>query len=95
MAGKLHGLGEVVKFCQEHDLPGEVVGRWVWVRFPGKPSEEVRFLLREAGFHWSGKRKAWAHDCGVPSKPGHGDPRWKYGVVSVSQFNLEDEKGVA
>jgi len=32
-----HNLIEVVEFCRVHNLPGEIVGRWVWLRFGPKP----------------------------------------------------------
>jgi len=34
-------------------------GLWTWVYFDEKPSEEVRKKLKEQGFRFSSKRKAW------------------------------------
>ena len=47
----------------------EVVGQWVWVH----RSPELQYLeqawLFELGFHYSPRRRAWQHPCGVPSSP--------------------------
>jgi len=65
---------EVVDFCKQMRLEAEVVGRWVWVSFAQKPSREIIQQLKDFGFHWSPRREKWAHNCGVPSQPGTGDP---------------------
>jgi hypothetical protein len=87
---KLNTLPEVIAFCKANNLPADVVGRWVWIRFKSKPSYETRELLKAAGFSWISRRGQWAHSCGTPSKKGKGDPRWKYSVASVHEFS-DDE----
>ena len=76
---------EVARFCVERGLDAEVVGAWVWVSFPSKPSAEVRAELKASGFRWVHRRGQWAHNCGVRSrksnKPNH--PREFYGSVPV------------
>ena len=90
---KLNALPEVVSFCKQHSLPADVVGRWVWLRFGEKPSEETRTLLKGAGFAWVKKRGQWAHACGgfkwKRSKAPY-EPRDKYGSISVAVY-AEDE----
>jgi len=76
---------DVVEFCCRHGIPADVVGRWVWVRFAEKPSAEVRALLKRNGFRWVQGRGEWAHACGIHSRRGHGNPRDKYGVLSVEE----------
>jgi len=34
-------------------------GSWTWVKFDKKPDEEVRAKLKEKGFRFSWKRRAW------------------------------------
>jgi hypothetical protein len=36
-----------------------VVGQWVWVTFPEKPSAEIRQILKDNHFRWSKNRNAW------------------------------------
>ena len=93
-AEPLRNLVEVIRFCKEHDLPADVVGRWVWIRFEQKPSEETRALLKAAGFRWIHKRGQWAHNCGYFCHHGHGNPRYKYGEMPVSAFTEDDLAGV-
>jgi hypothetical protein len=81
-------LIDVIVFCKANELPAEVVGRWVWLQFAEKPSEETRNLLKAAGFRWVHKRGMWAHNCGHFSRHGHGDPRAKYGSVPVSALEV-------
>ena len=47
-----------------------LVGRWIWVEFPDdeKPDADTRSWLRELGFHFNKKRRAWQHPCGWFSK---------------------------
>ena len=80
---------QVVEFCCRHNLPADVVGRWVWVEFPEKPSADTRALLKANGFRWVKSRAAWAHCCGVFSRRGYGDPRFKYGQIPVSEYAEE------
>ena len=88
-AGRLRRLPDVIRACQEQEIPAVVVGRWVWVAFEERPSEEIRRFLKITGFRWVKNREAWAHNCGHYSKRGHGDPRDKYGAIPVNQFDLE------
>jgi len=78
-----HNLIEVVEFCRVHNLPGEIVGRWVWVRFTDRPGLGVRELLKGFGFRFVSRRAAWAHACGHPCRQGVGDPRLKYGCRAI------------
>lgn len=87
---KLIALQDVIQFCKEKDLPADVVGRWVWLRFDAKPDEDTRTLLKGAGFRWVKTRGEWAHNCGHPSRRGTGEPRWKYGSVPVRSVLIED-----
>jgi hypothetical protein len=83
-----HNLIEVIEFCRANRLPGEIVGRWVWVRFADKPEPGTRELLKGFGFRFVGRRAAWAHNCGHYCKQGVGDPRVKYGCKPI----LDDAK---
>lgn len=62
-----------------------IVGRWVWVTFPSKPSADTRDYLKAQGFVWNRKREAWQHCGGVPSHHSPGDPRFRYGEVPVEE----------
>ena len=93
MLNRMSGTLEVVEFCQRHSLPADVVGRWVWVKFPDKPSAETRGLLKANGFRWVKRRAEWAHCCGVPSRHGSGAPRFKYGSVPVGGFTRDELTG--
>ncbi len=89
---KLTTQVEVVLFCREHNLPAEVVGRWIWIRFDRKPALEVRQLLSAAGFGWSWKRRQWFHKCGCNSYGRGGpDPRTRYGSIRVESIAVDDE----
>ena len=89
---KLTDIIDVVRFCQEEELPAEVVGQWVWIEFDGKPSEEIRTKLKAVGFKWIKKRGKWAHNCGVHSRRGRINPRVKYGFTPVSNIREDDLK---
>lgn len=65
----------------------EVVGQWVWIEFPMKPSEQVREYLLDAGFHWNHKRMAWQHACGKWAHHSPGNPRWKYLTVPAAELD--------
>lgn len=91
-----HNLIEVIEFCREHGFDNaEVVGRWVWLSFPDKPSKEIRKELKAFGFRWINKRQRWAHNCGHYCRAGQGDPRYKYGAVPVGEINLDEQTKVA
>jgi len=86
---KLTDQVSVVRFCQEHNLPADIVGKWVWIRFDEKPDQETRDMLKAAGFHWIQKRKQWAHNCGFYMKHNPAiNPRDKYGEVPVNAIDL-------
>ena len=84
--GPLENIIDVLEFCRANDLPARVVGRWVWIAFESKPDQEVRNLLKSAGFRWSPRRGQWAHNCGQSSKPASGYRPWdKYRTVSLDE----------
>jgi len=56
----------------------EVVGKWVWIRFPESPCGEHRQGLSQLGFHWNRERQAWQHPCGKFSLGSQADPHEKY-----------------
>ena len=87
-------LEEVVAFCSKYSLDAATVGAWVWVTFADdkKPSEALRETLKNFGFRWSSRRKAWAHNCGTRCRPAkQSQPFEKYPVkvVSGSSFKAE------
>lgn len=84
-------LIEVIEFCKRRGIPADVVGRWVWVSFDGKPDDATRTILKAAGFRWVASRGEWAHNCGHWSHHGVGNPRFKYGAVPVAE--LEGAQG--
>lgn len=88
MSKEKHNLVDVIEFCRANGLPGEIVGRWVWLRFDAKPGLEVLDLIKSFGFRWVHRRGAWAHNCGHYCKQGVGDPRVKYGCKPI----LDDAK---
>src|SRR5687768_8719012 len=45
----------------------EVVGQWVWVHSSDTLTSLERAWLFELGFHWSQRRRAYQHLCGVSS----------------------------
>ena len=55
----------------------EVVGQWVWVHVSPELQYLERAWLFELGFHYSPRRRAWQHPCGVPSSPSR-EPFVKY-----------------
>ena len=82
-----HNQIEVIEFCKENNLPADIVGRWIWVKFDSKPSEEVRQKIKDFGFRWSKRRGEWAHNCGYACTRGRCNPRDKYGEVHIDQDN--------
>ncbi len=84
---RLTNIIDVIEFCRREHLPADVVGRWVWLSFAEKPSEEIREKIKAVGFRWVQSRGEWAHDCGHPSHHTKGwPPRVKYGAVSVREM---------
>lgn len=67
----------------------EIVGRWVWISFDAKPADSARAYLKALGFHWSRRRSAWQHSCGIPSRHSATDPRFRYGSVRPADVDRE------
>lgn len=62
----------------------EIIGAWVWLTFSGKPSDEVRTMLKDAGFRWAKNRGQWCHNCGVKARRARSyHPRDKYGSTRI------------
>ncbi len=61
----------------------EIVGVWVWITLPEKPSEQIRTSLKVLGFSWNRNREAWQHACGVFRPRSTHNPKWVYGAVSL------------
>lgn len=82
---------EVVEWCHRHDLPAELVGRWVWVKFGDKPSPEQRAAMKAAGFVWHSKRGEWFHRCGDRRKRrmSRAEPRELHGSIPVAELEVE------
>jgi len=88
---RLRTIQDVIRACQEKDIPAYVVGRWVWASFSDKPSDDIRSFLKATGFSWIKNRNAWAHNCGYYSKQARGyDPRDKYGTIPVKSYTDAD-----
>ena len=83
----LSELKEVVTACADRpDIApyARIVGQWVWVECPGKPSDDTRMFLKETGFRWNAERKAWQHACGHRSRRNRRiDPRQYYGQQRI------------
>ena len=85
---KLTNQEDVIQFCQSHDFPADIVGKWIWLGFLTKPTKAVRTLLTEAGFCWVNKRGQWAHSCGGYTWRRSNtpyEPRDIYGSIPVSE----------
>lgn len=86
---------EVLETCQELKINVRMIGRWAWTTFSSKPSAEIRTALKEMGFRWVSRRKSWANNFGIPSKPARGyRPEDKYHVVSLEDA-LASRRAVA
>jgi hypothetical protein len=68
----------------------EVVGAWVWITFPMKPTEEVRKAIYRLGFEYHFKRKAWFHKGNSFNQT---IPRQQHGSVSAQEFEQEPQPG--
>ncbi len=66
-----------------------IVGRWVWLETPEKPSDEVIVKIKVIGFNWNAKRRVWQHACGVSVGASAYDPRGKYQVRRVDDGETE------
>lgn len=63
-----------------------IVGVWVWIEFPDKPTEETRAFLKSIGFRWNKERGAWQHSCGIRRpRMMSGDPRFYYGMRPIEE----------
>jgi hypothetical protein len=88
----LKALGERSPVLLER---AKIVGSWIWIVFPYKPGEEIRAILKGLGFRWNRQRSldegnsTWQHPCGRFSRRGSGDPRQKYGELSVRELMKE------
>jgi hypothetical protein len=88
-------LAQVVHFARSLNLAeygGEarIIGRWVWIKFSCRPSNELRAALKGAGFRWVKRREEWAHNCGIPAGrqlPYH--PAQKYGAIPIENVTEE------
>lgn len=59
-------------------LPGvkslQLVGRWLWLEFTGKPTEEIRQQLKDNRWSWAPKKGKWTYHN--PEEPRHGKHRY-------------------
>ena len=78
-------VAELIEFCKKNKFVAELVGCWVWVSFDAKPDEDIRKVLKAAGFRWVRKREKWAHNCGRPCRSSKSNPWDKYDHQYVSQ----------
>jgi len=95
---KLTGTEEVSAACAARpDIApyARLVGSWVWVEFPDKPSEDTRAFLKAIGFRWNKERSAWQHSCGHFTRRNRRiDPRQYYGQLPLGQdYCTRDEAG--
>ena len=68
----------------------KLVGRWLWIMFPSKPTADVLDIVKLMGFSFSKRRMAWMNPCGHFTKRARGyDPRDKYGVRDVVDDETE------
>lgn len=77
---------EALRECPEALAYAKVVGSWLWVSFPEKPSQETRAFLKTRGYRWNAKRSAWQNSCGHSCKAAPYDPRVKYGQIAASEL---------
>lgn len=86
---RLQSTDEVVAACAARpDVQpyARLVGRWVWVEFPAKPSPDTLAWLKVTGFRWNKQRLAWQHPCGIYCRRNrHADPRDYYGQAEIEQ----------
>ncbi len=81
-----HSTIEVLEFCKTQNLPARVVGKWVWIEFPSKPSADIRQALKDFGFRWSQRRGQWSHSCGYSSRPARSYRPWdKYRTIPLDE----------
>lgn len=66
-------LAEVSERITAPSLQVEKKGTWVWVSGTERSDNETAATLKDIGFKWSGKRKAWYHTCETdPRKKAYG-----------------------
>ncbi|MFH1881296.1 MAG: hypothetical protein ABIL62_01125 [Planctomycetota bacterium] len=95
-ANKSKSIIEVLEFCKAGNLPARVVGRWVWIDFPTKPSAEVRQSLKDFGFRWSHRRQQWSHNCGCKcTKPARGYRPWDKYQTTLMDVYMASREAVA
>ncbi len=63
----------------------QLVGRWIWITFPSKPSADCRSFLKSRKYRWNGQRGAWQNSCGFYTRRAPYDPRVKYGTEKVAE----------
>lgn len=55
-------------------LPGvkslQLVGRWLWLEFTGKPTAEIREQLKENKWTWAPKKGKWSYHNPEEPRPG-------------------------
>ena len=87
---EVNSIVEVLEYCSSNGLPARVVGKWVWIEFKDKPSDEVRQGLKGIGFRWSRRRQQWAHNCGNSCRPAVGYRPWdKYQTTSIEAYTRQ------
>ncbi len=62
-----------------------IVGKWLWIDFPEKPSVEVRDVLKAEKCRWNRKRGCWQF-AGTPTRRSRQARPWieaKYGAEEV------------
>ena len=56
------------------NLPGvkslQLVGRWLWLEFTGKPTEEIRKQLKDNRWSWAPKKGKWTYHNPEEPRPG-------------------------
>ena len=59
---------------QASNLPGvksvQRVGRWLWLEFTGKPTEEIRKQLKDNRWSWAPKKGKWTYHNPEEPRPG-------------------------
>jgi hypothetical protein len=89
-------LAAVEKLRQEQPsilALAEIVGCWIWIDFPSKPSTEIRDWLKANGYRWNSRRSVWQNPCGYNrprSSAGTMQLRIQYGARSLAALR-EDE----
>ena len=73
------------------NLPGvkslQLVGRWLWLEFTGKPTEEIRKQLKDNRWSWAPKKGKWTYRS--PEEPRPGEHRF------MTFEEIQDKHGAA